>query len=435
MKIGLVGPQSVIDRAYDIIKRAKPKYEIKRYYYNIYKEAPVIVSEHQDEVDGLIFAGKTPYKLVENSCRQTVPWEYLGRRGSTIVFALLKATYIEKIDLCNASFDTYTDDILEDIYTDMGIDYSSQRIAIAEQRLLDADYLDYMQKFHEDNYFNKGYSGCITGFSEIYAPLKEKGIPVVKTEAMSTGIIATVNRLEVKYLELINSQNQNVAMVIYIPLPKAYSLEADNEYVFLLNRNKILEKIYFFANKLKAVVQEKGEREFIIYTTRQRMETETENLENIYLFELLDDIGAKNVSIGVGYGATMMDARNNAYKGMTRANDYGGEAAYVVFSSKEVRGPIVFNKKKEEKTDKVLYDMSEATQISVNLLSRIYEVTSISKNNEYTSEEMAKEIGVSKRNMDRIILKLESVGLCRIVGRKMQSGSGRPSRIIQFNLS
>ena len=79
--------------------------------------------------------------------------------------------------------------------------------------------------------------------------------------------------------------------------------------------------------------------------------------------------------------------------------------------------------------------MSGATQISVNILSRIYEVTSISKNNEYTSEEMAKEIGVSKRNMDRIILKLESVGLCRIVGRKMQSGSGRPSRIIQFNLS
>lgn len=177
MKIGLVGPQSVIDRAYDIIKRTKPKYEIKRYYYDIYKEAPVIVSEHQDEVDGLIFAGKTPYKLVENSCRQTVPWEYLGRRGSTIVFALLKATYIEKIDLCNASFDTYTDDILEDIYNDIGIDYRSQRIAIAEQRLLDADYLDYMQKFHEDNYFNKGYSGCITGFSEIYAPLKEKRDP------------------------------------------------------------------------------------------------------------------------------------------------------------------------------------------------------------------------------------------------------------------
>ena len=55
MKIGLVGPQSVIDRAYDIIKRAKPKYEIKRYYYDIYKEAPVIVSEHQDEVDVFVF--------------------------------------------------------------------------------------------------------------------------------------------------------------------------------------------------------------------------------------------------------------------------------------------------------------------------------------------------------------------------------------------
>ena len=96
--------------------------------------------------------------------------------------------------------------------------------------------------------------------------------------------------------------------------------------------------------------------------------------------------------------------------------------------------------RKTDDRDKYLEDekivrLARRSKISVRRMYQLYDVFKKSKKASFTSQELSELLGISKRNMDRLLSRLEAAELVRVVGMKSGDGFGRPSRLIQLSLS
>lgn len=72
-----------------------------------------------------------------------------------------------------------------------------------------------------------------------------------------------------------NSENQIVVVTIKLNIPSEYSLIKDDEYAYLSQRIKVLDKLYHFSSRIDGVLVEQGRSEFMIFTTKKIIELET----------------------------------------------------------------------------------------------------------------------------------------------------------------
>ncbi|AWI04729.1 hypothetical protein [Clostridium drakei] len=433
MKMGIVGPEEFVKKTHVTIKEHYPRIELIDLIYKESIEAPDLVQDCQKDLDTLIFLGKTPFKISEKFIKQNIIWEYLPRHGSTLLRTLLEASVIKKYDILSVSFDTFTKEMLYEVYEEIGFKRENFNFFIAEQKLTQKNYIDYVYRFHCNNYYSKKISGCITGLVEIYDKLCTKNIPCILVTPIKNVILATVEKLRLEYLAQSNTDNQIVVMVVQIDFPDEYSVIKEDEYQNVINRIKISECIYLFASKIKAAVVEVNNKEYMIFTTKKILETVTSNYKKIYLFELVEEKVLKTISLGIGYGSTAQEAKFNAYSGLNKAIRAGGNEGFVVYENGETRGPLNNKSEKHQKfIDKRLSHISEQTGISINTIYKIYNAAE--KCNDYTlsPKELANLCEMSKRSIDRFIQKLEAYDFCETVGKKMIYDTGRPSRVIKL---
>ncbi len=434
MKVGLIGPKDIVVRTHNIIKTENPNDQLVDLPYKNYLDSPQIVCENQEFVDVLLFAGKLPFKVTEVNVEKKVPWEYMPRRKNTLFRAMLEASFTNKYDIENISIDTYEEDLIFGAYQEIGAKTENLNLYIAEQKILEPDYFDYLLEFHLSNYREHHVSCIITGVSEIYYGLTRLGMPCIRTLAAEEIIISTYNRLQLKYYAQVYQNNLIAVIAVRLDLPSVYSLQRGEEYLHVIRNMKILEKINLFASQLDAAVTTNNYTEFLIFTTKKILELETNNLESIYLLDLIQEISECSTKIGIGYGSTVRDAKYNAYRGVVKAESYPGNAAFAVMEGNEIIGPIrCVKSNKEAYVDKEYLNVSIRTGISTNTLHCIYSAITHFEKREFTSRELANLCDMSPRNMDRIILKLLDAGLCEIVGERLMKDTGRPRRILKLS--
>lgn len=433
MKVGLIGPKDVLVRTHHIIKAENPNDQLIDLPYETYLESPCIVRENQEHVDALLFGGKIPFKLAEAQIEKKVPWEYMPRRKNTLFRAMLEATFTKKYDITNISIDTYGQSLVIGAYQEIGANTDRLNVHIAQDKILDPHYKDYLMHFHLTNYQEKHVSCIITGVSEVYHSLLKLDAPCIRTLAAEDIIIATYSQLQLKYCAQVY-QNRLIAVIaVRVDTPSIYSLQRGEEYLNVVRNMKIIEKINLFASQLDAAVTTNNYTEFLIFTSKEILELETNNLESVYLLDLIQEISACSVKIGIGYGSTVKDAKYNAYSGVMKAAAYPGSVAFAVIEGHEIIGPIQRVKDNDKPfIDKDYLDISLRTGISTNTLHNLYVAMTHFDKGEFTSRELANLCDMSPRNMDRIITKLLDAGLCEIVGERLMKSTGRPRRILRL---
>ena len=77
--------------------------------------------------------------------------------------------------------------------------------------------------------------------------------------------------------------------------------------------------------------------------------------------------------------------------------------------------------------------LSVRTGLSTAMLQRLIKVVEENAGVRFTSNELAQLMGVSKRNMDRMLLRLEASGFATMVGKDTDGERGRPKRIFELN--
>lgn len=440
MKFLFVGPNEVLDKMITISKSLFPGLECVSIKYDKYAEVVDMINEYRGVVDAILFAGKAPYRYFEKygsyAFEKYGLIDYVPRHRTTMYKALLEITYKLGGSLGSLSIDTFDLGLMKELYKDIDIPFDEQKMYFAHQRLLDSDYIAYVEEFHCDNYSSGKVDYCITGLAEVYRRLKKRKIPCVLTVPEEDIIRQSIRDLQARVIANRGSDNQIVVLAVRIEYPKELSSISEDDYMFLSRRIMIMDKLYNFSNRISGVVVERG-KEFLIFTGKKQIEQETSNFHNLALCASLMEVEMINSYIGIGYGKTANEAKAHAFMGLKMSHNYSPGSAFVVFENHETIGPLNswLNEEDSETIDERFYQISKETSLSVNSVHKVLSKVLESDSTEFTSKELAMMTGVTIRTMDRIIQKLSDAGYCEVVSEKQMTTHGRPSRILRFYLT
>ncbi len=439
MKVGVVGPADLVNKINRIIKAEFPAIDPVSCIYKVYTEASTIIKYQQPHLDAILFAGTTPFKLARNTVKPAIPWECIPRNGSSLLRVLLEAVLVKKLDIYNVSFDTYTMQALYEAYEEIGIRKERLRLFLADQQGAETNYLDRVLTFHLGNFTCNKATCCMTALESVFEKLSAQNIPCLMIEPTANIIRETLKKLILGYNVQISQHSQIVALRVQIDAPSEYSLLSEDEYQTIIDKMQISRQVYLFAQKIQAAVIEVGLKEYLLFSTRQSLESETRGLESFSLLAAVRNHSASTISLGIGFGATAREAKQNAGIAMTRASKTGGDMAFIVSDGKTVIGPIKegspAGENQQTKVDKEYLRISEQIGVSINTIFRLHSIVEQYGQNVFTAAELANLFGITLRSMNRMIEKLEGGGYCTIIGKKAIAKAGRPRRIIQLNIS
>lgn len=434
MKVGIVAPFELIEKINLEIKNKFKYMEYTNIIYAEYKEAVSRLENRQKCFDAVLFGGQTPYNYAKKYMEPVIVWEYIPRHGSSLLNALLKASR-SGYDISKASFDSYSSSLLYETYDEIGIQRENLDIYIARENPLEYGYLDDVYTFHKKNYEERRVSCCISALFSVHQRLCEEKIPCILLEPTINVIRDALYKLNLQHIAQINQNRQIVVLSIDISTPDEYSLLNYNEYQFVLDRMKISEQIYLFAEKIQAAVLEVSFNSYFLFSTRNILEVETDNFRKIDLFNRINKEALGSISMGIGYGGTAREAKYNANLGMLKAKKFGKNSVCVVYENEKMLGPIEFEGREGlqgNRIDEKILNIAEKSQIGVNTIFKLYDIINRYKQDCFTSKELAKIHGISVRNMDRILNKLEEAGFAKVAGKKAAADAGRPSRIMKL---
>jgi len=436
MKILYIGPSVGVKKMKEIHQKYFRNLEIDCLQYENYMETPELLEQYTGKADAILFGGKSPLKAFEQAQKNyNVMYDAIPRHDTTLYRALLEAIYLCKRDIKRLSIDTFEKKATVNLLHEVGIDVENSCLYFAEQKMEQKEYADYLVDFHRQLYCSGEVDCCITGVAEVHRRLMSEDVPITYSIASEKAFVQSVENLHLRWLAKRNSENQIVVIAVKLNIPSDYSLMKEDEYAYLSQRIKILDRLYYFSSRIDGVLMEQGKSEFIIFTTKQIIELETKNYKDIYLLDLLQEVSAISVHVGIGYGKTASESKYNAYESIRIAQRHGKSAMYVVFENGEVRGPLesISKEKKKRNFEEKFYQVSKDTGLSVNTVYRIFSKISETEQVEFTSKELAEICDVSVRTMDRMINKLCDAGYCQVVSERTMNKHGRPSRILRFD--
>ena len=384
MKICFVVPRLPILDKIKILMQNEFR-QIEPYYliYNDYKEVYKDLDKIQKNFDAILFGGKLPYLYCTEKIKQEVMWSYVPRTGSTLLTAL---AYLSRqgYDLKKICFDTYSEEVLKEVYEELDI-------------------------------------------AKNFKPLLFKGDPLSDNY---------INEVFDFHLRNIKSGKADIVFTHIFLLHNKMLLMQETSEHYLDEKRNIEKRIYRYADKILGFVIELSNNTYMILSTSASVKKETDSYRYISLLDSLEKYTLYTVSIGLGQDDNVAQARKNAIAAMLSAHKHKKNSAYIRLGNGKVLGPLYAEDKitTKQPLDNRLDKIAKHTGMSVNTVYAIYAFASSKSDGCFTSIELAENMGINKRSTDRFLRRLEDYGYIKVTGSRMLGKSGRPSRIMRFYL-
>ncbi len=436
-RVGIIGHPDNIKRIEKVIDKSFPNVESFPIEMNEMSQVQTtanFLKEHMQDFDGVIFTGKILYDIMNHNMHSQNPWVYLKNDESQLQRILLEARLKHNMDITQISIDSYTEETIQTIYKDFGLEPDTYKVNVSQIDVFNDTLLEDLFEFHQKHNQLNPDSIAITGISNVYSRLKANGIPSMLLISNENAIKNTLHDLleKIKFEDMTISQIVVVSMEI--DMEDEYGLTSENEYSIMLQKTRITEEVYKFAQRIQAAVIE-SEKNYLLFTTKQIVESETHHLRELPILRAIKKKTNNTVSVGIGFGTTAREAKSNAVIGKNKALKLGGDLCFVVYDRKHMEQIKPLDRVNEDTLpplDTTFKDISENSGVSVNNIYQIKCIMDIYKKNTFTSLELSEEFGNSLRSMNRIIEKLEHAGYIEVVGKKIVGKAGRPSRILKL---
>lgn len=435
-KIAVIGHSRIIKPIVELMNKQYStieSIEIEFTYTEMIDSAVEYIKAQLASLDGLVFTGRRPYELINKAMGINIPQMYIKHDRSILLQTILEANCIKGHNINDFSCDSYSLEELNDAFEGFGYD-QKLNIHTAPRSINGDNQVWELYAYHKDLYEKGLVSFCMTGVSMVDEKLSEVGIPSLLMNPTKEAINNAISKLLMLINALENSESQIVVLAIEGDLLSEYNLINDNEYQMMLEKSKISKEVYKFAESIQAAVVESGSMSYMLFSTRQLLESVTGQLNNLDVLTTVKENTTHTVSIGIGYGTTAREAKFHATLGLKKAQKQGGNQAFFVKGG-QYSDPILPTTASDGLvaiTDPLYQVVSDATGISINNIYRLHCIKEQLKKDYFTSGELSKAYGNTRRSMNRIIEKLESSGYAEIEGTRMMSDSGRPTRIIRL---
>lgn len=435
LNIGIIGHVDNINRIQKVIKKR----------FESINGIPIVIHEmnqldltieyirtHMNELDGIIFTGKVLYNLLNHNMHSTIPWVYLENDDSMIQRALITIGQRLQENILKISVDAYSHKEVKEIYKDFGFEEDEYQAYIADINLLSKHLFHDLVVFHKKNYLTYG-TFPITSISTVREMLVDQNIPCILLTPNEKSIINQLNLLleKIKVEAMVTSQI--VVISIEIDMMRDFQLQSENEYAIMMQKTRITDEVYKFAQSIQAAVVE-SEKSYLLFTTKKILEYETHNLNELSILNIVNDRSEQTISVGIGFGVTAREAKFNAITGKNKSIKMGGNHCFVVYdkSNMEAIKPIQHDASSSKVFDFELQKIADTSGVSINNIYQLKSLMELYKKDTFTSQELSKEFKNSLRSMNRIVEKLELAGYIEVVGKRIIGKAGRPSRLLKL---
>lgn len=435
MKTAVICPKTFMPKMEHLI----PEFDTIHFeflLYDEYEEVADIVKNRQRQFDGLLFSGLISYYVAKDYLDADTLYEILPRYEGEVMSVLLKSSLLG-YNVERVSFDTYSRKTVQEALREVGIFKELDEIIGMKEAYDDYQSNRMIYHFHRNAFLDKRADVCVTTHNEVARLLEKDGIPCIKSERTYETVRSAVRRLEQRYLDVHNTPKDIAVLCLKMPEEKSIGNLANYEYQYLVDRMKVMEQVYLFAQQIEAAVVEGSNRNVYLFTTKKVLVEVTKHYTNLLFLEQLKNKIFCRIAVGIGYGSTMFEAKKNALSAIQYSVQYDRSVIFIAYGEGKTAGPIETNKSEAATTllaEEKLEEISADSGVSMRYLLKIKGMMEAYKKDTFTSKELAEYCGVSVRNMDRVIEKLMSSGYACISGMRNQAETGRPSRILIFYL-
>lgn len=437
-RVGILSHEIWIDTITSIVDRSFPELTYEPYSLTDISnrnEFRKLIIKAEKENDSLLFSGNDLMEIASTLLVPSIEWFSLKSQGANIYKHILQAAQLYGSKLDRICFDTYTVSELNHIFSKLGLEKKVNNRLVASYDILDEEYKEKLVKFHKENILNNRADVCLTSLSDVYYMLKHSDIPCINmypSQESIFNVLADINSVSMSQKKY---ESDVVIMAIEINHNNDYSISHNIEYDSFLSRTEISKHIYRYAHSVHGTVMEVGSSNYFIFTTKSLLEKETNTFSNVKLLNQIYDFTSCTISIGIGYGETVRESKQNSLIALKYANKCGGNVAYIFFAKDKKMGPISPTPKtKSLYIDDRLYKISEETSISTYVLNEIIIHIIESGKNTFTSKDISELLNATIRTANRLLIKLETFGYAKQIGKKYTDGGGRPSRVMEISL-
>jgi hypothetical protein len=383
----------------------------------------------------VIFTGEFHYNFYNKIFFPDVPCEYVKKDWSTLQNALLDIS-LKNVDFTNTSIDSYSSSMVNHLAEDLNININN--IYLLERKKFEKNYSDDLFIQHKQLYETGIVEGCITSVHTTYSMLLNEGIPCAYAKPTTDVIIKTINSTRRQYFEKAGKTGNIAILIIQIVPKKEYSYIRKDEYLYMHEKMKVADEIYFFARNTNAAIVNESIDKFIILMNRKDFTEYTDNLQNFYLLNSIFNNTNCDVNIGIGYGFNPGEAKFNANLAIEKIDKQEKNTTYIVSNADSSIGPLKFvdlnnTEESNDIEDNHFQDLAERSGQSPLKIYKLYSIIEKNKKNTFTAVELSTKMDMSVRSMNRMLKNLEESGLARIVSKKATGGKGRPRDVYELN--
>ena len=434
MKLGIIGPVGSVSEACSVIEAIRTPVELCQLPYSVYTEVVDILNKEQKQLDAILFTGEIPYRYAIRYVREECPWSFTPKDEPSLVFTLLKAGYIKHYNITRVCVDNITPQMIYGAYRQLGYEPNQVRVVFAPCSLYSPNYIENLLEFHQMQLKDGQVSCSITGIESVCEHLQSNNLPCLMNSKAFDSILKEFNRIWLNYTMHQTSVHEIVVIAVDIIYLENHVIYDQSIIQMLHIQNQVQEKIYAYAQSIRAAVFKKDE--CLFYLCFSNIGDNIHNQINTCI--LIDEITkielVHKVYIGIGITDSASKAQYLSDLGRRYARTYGTSCAYVVNNVDKIVGPLTsshrspaFNKTKDYSV------IAERANVSVGVICKIDTIMRRNGLEYITPTKLAKLYGGNERNLLRILNKLEKAGYVRIIGKEQSSMPGRPGRLIQFN--
>lgn len=430
--IQVIGPKETSASISSVIQKYFPELQSECIEYKQFTQATQIVQALKPPADIILFSGIMPYLYAKDVLPQRSICTYLYIGRDYIVKSLFLAQR-SGILLSRLSIDTFSETDVVDTLIELNIDPQTIKlfnIPFKESNLLNE--VEPITARHIHNYSVNKATCCLTTFYTVYTKLKNMDIPCIYMTPPSARIEDTI-RLALLESANIDELGSNVVICAKIDDYDEHSFYYGNKGQQALNRGKIINRLYQFSEQLNGALIEGSADSFWIFVNNTKLRHITDNFRDMRIQNEISENFPHTLSIGIGYGSNIMQAKQFAEKALTKALADGPNKTYLVKDNiiSQISKPLP----KHSEVNGTLVDIADKVGISINILFKLIGIARMyGLRKTFTAAELSILSKVNIRTINRALDKLEAHNYCEFIGKKNQRGAGRPSRLIKFKL-
>ena len=431
IRLGIVGPLDSVILAQEVALERPDILVTVPIVYQDASEVPEIVTQRSEEVDIWLFSGIVPYERAL-SLKVNKPLFYIPHTGSSLWRALLQITYIEKLKFESISFDTFSQQDIEETFTDINLPLPKIYVNHYKGIVSARDITEY----HYNLWKNGNTHIAVTCFLSTYENLKKMGVPVFRIWPTRSTIRTTLD-VAISAFEAQRFKGSQLAIQHIVIDGYGDLVRTSSSYGAKKIELRLYEILVGYAEKIKASIVIRGDGKYTLYSTRGILEEFTDDFTIVPILDnITRNVNAK-VSGGIGFGATAYEAEENAYRAIGLAKQRGKGLWMVVTDNRDVIGPLSsINHLKYSicTDDAVLQKFADQLKISITTVNKLLAAINKLAKDTVGADDLAMYLAITPRSARRLLSTLVDQGLAEVAGEEMLA-KGRPRKMYKVLLN